>query len=178
MLELLENRANPVLELREEGPPAGGKKPWKSRERTREKEGDQKKESTDGGPIQCSNCGKKGHLSKNCWRTKRRPMWLDSRRKSRLFSWQVHRSYPTSPTSHGGGGNQGSIRGGRAGSFHGKCIGLIRRPQLPMEVEVINDGVTAPPVRVKLEEDLQLGSANSTEGGASVRSDRREGRAT
>ena len=28
------------------------------------KEGDQKKESTDGGPIQCLNCRKKGHLSK------------------------------------------------------------------------------------------------------------------
>ena len=44
----------------------GGKKPWKSRGRTRGKEGDQKKESTDGGPIQCSNYGKKDHLSKNC----------------------------------------------------------------------------------------------------------------
>ena len=31
----------------------------------RRKEGDQK-ESNDGGPIQCLNCRKKGHLSKNC----------------------------------------------------------------------------------------------------------------
>ena len=32
------------------------------------KEADQKKEeSTDDGPIQCSYCGKRGHLSKNCW---------------------------------------------------------------------------------------------------------------
>ena len=46
----------------------GGKKPWKSRWRMHRKEADQKKEeSTDDGPIQCSYCGKRGHLSKNCW---------------------------------------------------------------------------------------------------------------
>ena len=32
------------------------------------KDADQKKEEpTDGGPIQCSYYGKRGHLSKNCW---------------------------------------------------------------------------------------------------------------
>ena len=46
----------------------GGKKSWKSRRRMHGKEADQKKEeSTDDGPIQCSYCGKRGHLSKNCW---------------------------------------------------------------------------------------------------------------
>ena len=45
----------------------GGKKPWKSHGHTRGKEGDQKKESIDGRPIQCSNCGKRGHMNKNCW---------------------------------------------------------------------------------------------------------------
>ena len=45
----------------------GGKKPWKARRRMRGNDEDQKKESTDGKPIQCSNCGKRGHLSKNCW---------------------------------------------------------------------------------------------------------------
>ena len=44
----------------------GGKKPWKSHGRMRGKDGDQKKESTDGRLIQCSNCGKRGHLNKNC----------------------------------------------------------------------------------------------------------------
>ena len=43
----------------------GGKKQWKTRRRMRRNEGDQK-ESNDGGPIQCLNCRKKGHLSKNC----------------------------------------------------------------------------------------------------------------
>ena len=52
------------------------------------------------------------------------------------------------------------------------------------KVEVIDDGITAPLVSVKPKEELQLGvakdtswGANSIEGGASVRSDRREGRA-
>ena len=46
----------------------GGKKPWKSRGRMRGKEADQKKEPIDDdGPIQCLYCGKRGHLSKNCW---------------------------------------------------------------------------------------------------------------
>ena len=45
----------------------GGKKPWMSHGRTRGKDGNQKMESTNGRPIQCSNCGKRGHLSRNCW---------------------------------------------------------------------------------------------------------------
>ena len=45
----------------------GSKKSWKSHGRTRGKDGDQKKESTNGRPIQCSNYVKRGHLSKNCW---------------------------------------------------------------------------------------------------------------
>ena len=46
----------------------GGKKPWKSYQRMHEKEADQKKkEPTDDGPIQCSYCGKRDHLSKNWW---------------------------------------------------------------------------------------------------------------
>ena len=71
----------------------GGKKPWKSHVRTRGKDGDQKKESTDGRPIQCSNCGKRGHLSNNCWSKLRnkekleKAMWLNPRRTSQLSSW-------------------------------------------------------------------------------------------
>ena len=61
----------------------GGKKPWKSHRRMRGKEGNQKKESTDGGPIKCSNCGKKDRLSK----PKNKEKALDPRRKSRLFLW-------------------------------------------------------------------------------------------
>ena len=46
----------------------GSKKPWKSRRCMHGKEADQKKEeSIDDGPIQCLYCGKRGHLSKNCW---------------------------------------------------------------------------------------------------------------
>ena len=45
----------------------GGKKPWKSRWHMRGKERIKKEESTDDGPIQCSYCEKRGHLSKNCW---------------------------------------------------------------------------------------------------------------
>ena len=65
--ELLE-QAQEQGDGREPSSRKGGKKPWKSRRRMHGKEADQKnEESTDDGPIRCSYCGKRGHLSKNCW---------------------------------------------------------------------------------------------------------------
>ena len=76
----------------------GGKKPWMSHGCTRGKDENQKKESTKGRLIQCSNCGKRGHLSRNCL--------LEQAQEQ----------------EEGRKGPCGSIRGGRASSLHGKCM--------------------------------------------------------
>ena len=119
----------------------GGMKPWKSH-----------KESTDGRPIQCSNCGKRGHLSKNCWSKLRNKEKAEKAHEAQseedelalfMVSASVLSNIP---------------------SFDSKST----------EVEVIDDDVTAPLVSAK---GTSWG-ANSTDGGVSVRSDRREGRAT
>ena len=83
------------------------------------KEGDQKKESSDGELIQWSNCGKKGYLSKA----------------------HVARYEEEGPTI-----------------FMVSASVLSDVPNFDSKsTEVIDDGVTTPPVSVEPEEELQLG---------------------
>ena len=116
------------------------------------KEADQKKEEpTDDGPIQCSYCGKRGHLSKNCWN------------KEKAEKAHVAQSKEDEPTLF---------------MVTASVLPDVPNPEeeLPKSTEVIDDGITAP-VSVEPEEEFQLcitkapaGEPIPIEGGASVRS--------
>ncbi|XP_022967658.1 uncharacterized protein LOC111467102 [Cucurbita maxima] len=112
----------------------GGKKPWKSRRHMRGKEEDQKKEEpTDDEPIQCSYCGKRDHLSKNCW--------SKLRNKETLEKAHVAQSEEDEPTLF---------------MVTASVLPDVKpEEELPKSTEVIDDGITTP-VSVEPEEELQL----------------------
>ena len=88
-------------------------------------------------PIQCLNCGKRSHLSKNCWiklrnKEKAEKAHMAQSEEDELALFMVSASVLSDISS-----------------FDSKST----------EVEVIDDGVTAPMVSVELE--LQLGIAKA-----------------
>ena len=103
------------------------------------KEADQKKEeSTDDGPIQCSYCGKRGHLSKNCW--------SKLRNKETAEKAHVAQSEEDEPTLF---------------MVTASVLPDVKpEGELPKSTEVIDDGITAP-VNVEPEEELQLCITNA-----------------
>ena len=115
----------------------GGKKLWKSRWRMHRKEADQKKEeSTDDGPIQCSYCGKRGHLSK-------------LRNKETAEKAHVAQSEEDEPALF---------------MVTASVLPDVKpEEELPKYTEVIDDGITAP-VSVEPEEELQLCITNAPAG--------------
>ena len=119
----------------------GGKKPWKSHRRMHGKEADQKKEeSTDDGPIKCSYCGKKVHLSKNCW----------SKLKNKEMTEKAHAAQSEEE-------DQPTLF-----MVTASVLPVVPNPEeeLPKSKEVIDDDITAP-VSVELEEELQLCITNA-----------------
>ena len=145
MLVLWEERSPEKEELLEQAQEQG----WEE-----EKEADQKKEEpTDDGPIEFSYCGKRGHLSKNCWSKLRNK---ETTEKAHVTQFEEDEPALFMVTA--------------------SVLPDVPNPEeeLPKSTEVIDDGITCSGERRTrgrvpiVHNKVTSWGANSTEGGASI----------